>query len=66
MGTTILVLWLFINMMWEPFWRTGAKPAFFKTFTILFALIGGILGKRFHFLDADDLLFQEFLAFFSG
>lgn len=65
-GTTIRVFLLLIMMMCEPFWRITLKPAFSKILTSLFGLIGGILGKRFHFLYADDFLFQKVFLFPFG
>jgi hypothetical protein len=42
------------------------KPSFSKILISLFGLIGGILGKHFHFLYADDFLSQKiFLFLFS-
>lgn len=65
-GITILFFLLFIMMTCEPFWRITLKPSFSKILISLFGLIGGILGKCFHFLYADDFLSQKiFLFLFS-
>ncbi len=56
-GITILFLFALIMIMWEPFWRITLKPSFSKTLISLSALIGEILGKDFHFLDAHNFFF---------